>query len=160
MLGYLTWASVLTASDLYIKSGIENTDDSVLPYEVPGTGGRVVLRKNHNPGLVMGLIKKHPTAAKAIPSAVFAAFSVFWLGLMSIKGHVAEKTAATFILSGGAGNLIDRLMRGYVVDWCNIKIGPLKHLVFNLADVFVAVGGFIYVLTLPFGFLARLIMKH
>lgn len=45
------------------------------------------------------------------------------------------------LLSGGVGNLIDRIFRGYVIDY----IDPLfvKFAVFNFADMLVTVGAFI-----------------
>ena len=49
------------------------------------------------------------------------------------------------ILSGGIGNLIDRVFRGFVVDY--IDISPLiKYPVFNIADIFVVVGCIIIVI--------------
>ena len=44
-----------------------------------------------------------------------------------------------FIISGGIGNLIDRIFRGFVVDY--IDINPIfKYPVFNLADIFIVLG--------------------
>lgn len=44
-----------------------------------------------------------------------------------------------FIVAGGIGNLIDRVFRGFVVDY--IDINPLiKYPVFNFADIFVVAG--------------------
>jgi signal peptidase II len=49
----------------------------------------------------------------------------------------------TLILSGGLGNLIDRLARdGRVVDFMNMGIGGLRTGVFNVADVAIMAGLF------------------
>ena len=52
------------------------------------------------------------------------------------------------LLFGGIlGNLIDRIVRGFVIDY--IDISPLiKYPVFNLADIFVVVGCLIVVISL------------
>ena len=50
------------------------------------------------------------------------------------------------ILSGGVGNLIDRLLRGYVVDF--IKLEFINFPVFNLADISVTVGVLILIIVI------------
>jgi signal peptidase II len=53
-------------------------------------------------------------------------------------------------LAGGLGNLIDRLAYGgYVVDFVNIGIGPLRTGVFNVADVGVVVGALMLFTGIP-----------
>lgn len=47
-----------------------------------------------------------------------------------------EIFAVFFILAGAAGNMIDRIRLGYIVDFINIK----DITVFNLADVFIVIG--------------------
>ena len=42
------------------------------------------------------------------------------------------------ILSGGIGNLIDRLFRGYVIDYIDINILDFPN--FNIADISIALG--------------------
>ena len=43
------------------------------------------------------------------------------------------------IIAGGIGNLIDRIFRGYVVDY--IDINPLiKYPMFNIADILIVIG--------------------
>ena len=53
------------------------------------------------------------------------------------------------ILSGGIGNLIDRLFRGYVIDY--IDISPIiKYPMFNIADICVVTGCIIIIGSLIF----------
>ena len=41
-----------------------------------------------------------------------------------------------FILAGGIGNLIDRILNnGLVTDFINVGIGPLRTGIFNVADI-------------------------
>ena len=49
------------------------------------------------------------------------------------------KVFLSFIVAGGISNLIDRIARGYVLEWINIsRIEWLP--MFNIADIFVLVG--------------------
>lgn len=51
----------------------------------------------------------------------------------------SEVAGFTLIFAGAAGNMIDRLRFGYIIDFVNIK----GLLIFNLADVFIAGGALI-----------------
>ena len=49
------------------------------------------------------------------------------------------KVFLSFIIAGGISNLIDRIARGYVLEW--ISVSKIEWLpMFNIADVFVLVG--------------------
>lgn len=49
------------------------------------------------------------------------------------------KIFLSFIISGGISNIIDRIFRGYVLEW--IKIENLNWLpVLNIADIFILIG--------------------
>ena len=47
---------------------------------------------------------------------------------------------AWLVVAGGASNWIDRLVRGSVVDFMNVGIGPLRTGIFNVADVAIMLG--------------------
>ena len=51
----------------------------------------------------------------------------------------------TMICAGGIGNLIDRIFRGYVVDYFDVTIWPFDDFaIFNFADCLVVVGIIIF----------------
>ncbi|MHB1415675.1 MAG: signal peptidase II [Chloroflexota bacterium] len=46
-----------------------------------------------------------------------------------------------FVLGGGVGNWLDRVLNGsQVIDFMNVGIGPVRSGVFNFADLFIEVG--------------------
>lgn len=53
--------------------------------------------------------------------------------------HPLGRTALTLILAGAVGNLIDRALRGFVVDMFHTLF--MEFAVFNVADICVVVGG-------------------
>ena len=55
-----------------------------------------------------------------------------------------QAIAWTLIVSGGMGNLIDRMLRdGVVIDFVSVGFGVVRTAVFNLADLLVFVGVFV-----------------
>lgn len=74
---------------------------------------------------------------------LFVLFSLVVIGfiLYIYKKERRFSLALNFILAGAVGNLVDRLFRGYVVDFVDLGFWP----VFNLADVFIIIGGLILV---------------
>ena len=73
---------------------------------------------------------------------------IYFLLKFLIKNHKnipqLVKIALIMIISGGLSNLIDRIFRGYVVDYIDItKI--FDYPVFNIADISVVIGGVLLV---------------
>lgn len=49
--------------------------------------------------------------------------------------------ALALVVGGGASNLIDRLVNdGYVLDFLNVGIGPVRTGIFNVADMLILTG--------------------
>jgi len=46
----------------------------------------------------------------------------------------------SLVLAGGASNWVDRVVRGSVVDFLNIGVGPLRTGIFNVADMAIMLG--------------------
>lgn len=53
------------------------------------------------------------------------------------KDHFTLPLALSFIIAGGVGNLIDRILAGSVTDMLDISFFPP---IFNVADIFVCLG--------------------
>jgi signal peptidase II len=49
--------------------------------------------------------------------------------------------------AGGASNLVDRVVRGSVIDFMNVGVGPLRTGIFNVADMAILLGVGIFVFT-------------
>ena len=58
--------------------------------------------------------------------------------LITNKDKIISFWPYTFILSGAVGNLIDRVVRGFVIDFIDVCF--LKFPIFNIADIFVTIG--------------------
>jgi len=57
--------------------------------------------------------------------------------------------ALAMILGGGIGNLIDRVSKGFVVDYIDINY-LIKYPIFNLADIFIVIGTIVIIGNLIF----------
>ncbi len=82
------------------------------------------------------------TQILSVFSAVVLIGGIYLLFARKIKSKVML-TSVVMIMGGGLGNLIDRIVYHYVVDY--IKVLFIDFPVFNFADCFVTVGEFILI---------------
>jgi signal peptidase II len=73
-----------------------------------------------------------------VPATALLVFTVFLF--KSAKITKPEVYAYSLILSGGFGNIIDRILHGYVIDFMYIGYGRIGTNIFNIADVVIMVG--------------------
>lgn len=64
---------------------------------------------------------------------------IYYLKKHQIKNTI-NKIAFALVIGGSLGNLIDRIIRGSVVDFIDIKIFSYNFPIFNLADTFITIG--------------------
>ena len=87
--------------------------------------------------------KSGPSSARP-PRAVSRA-AVAVVLLRRIVRHPLGVAAGFLILSGGVGNIIDRVRLGYVVDMFHLEFWP-SYPVFNVADICVVCGAVLAVI--------------
>jgi signal peptidase II len=73
-----------------------------------------------------------------IASAAIAGLT-FWGSTLEPEQHLARK-GLVFVIGGAAGNLIDRLTAGYVLDFVDVYYGNWHFWAFNVADASITVG--------------------
>jgi signal peptidase II len=64
------------------------------------------------------------------------------LFVATLRGRSSGLRLAALVLfvAGGASNWVDRALRGNVVDFLNVGIGPLRTGIFNVADMAIMLG--------------------
>ncbi len=73
-------------------------------------------------------------------SFISVVFSIFLIYLILRRNNlkILELYSYSFILGGTIGNGIDRLLRGFVIDFINLNI--INFPVFNIADISINIG--------------------
>lgn len=99
--------------------------------------GLVELRTVHNYGAAWSSLAGMRWLLVAITGVIIAAVAVILI--RRIVRHPVGVMAGFLILSGGLGNIIDRVRLGYVVDMFHLVFWP-SYPVFNVADICVVCG--------------------
>lgn len=81
---------------------------------------------------------------------IVALFIMFYfLKNKTFKKH--ETIIYSMILSGVLANLVDRIFRGYVIDYLDFKIFNYDFPIFNLADIMIVSGCFCLIISMFVG---------
>ena len=138
---YVLLGAGLFGADQILKQMVERDDPERYPRKARHTGNLLKLYRNHNDGFPFGFLRNYPQIVKMIPLVMTSAAAGVLARVMSEKhATAAERTAWTLITAGGLSNLLDRLRKGYVVDYLSIDRKIVDKVVFNLGDVGVLLG--------------------
>ena len=113
--------------------------------------GFLNLTRVHNTGAAFGLLNATDLPLKTVLLGVVAAGALIGLAIYSAMlplEHWLTRLGLALIIGGAAGNLIDRLMAGYVVDFVDFYWRGWHFWAFNVADAAITVGAALMVLDL------------
>lgn len=98
-----------------------------------------------NKGMAFGMLETHRWLFMSVSTVTIIALAV-----LLYSGYVRQNKLYTvslsLIISGGIGNMIDRVFLGYVIDFIDFRL--IDFAIFNGADSFVCVGAGILILAL------------
>ncbi len=94
-----------------------------------------------NTGAAFSILRDNVTLLIGMTSVVILALGVFYGVSIIKKEHPLMLLSLGMILGGAAGNLIDRIRLGYVVDFFDFRL--INFAVFNVGDSFIVIGAFL-----------------
>ena len=97
-----------------------------------------------NTGMAFGMLKEHRWVFMLVSTILIIGMGIYLYGMKS-ENRLYD-VSLSLILSGGVGNMIDRIFLGYVVDFIDCRF--INFAVFNGADSFVCVGAGLLMLAL------------
>ncbi len=91
----------------------------------------------HNKGAAWSILED-----KRILLLIITVIALFLINKYMNKEKLSnlESTSYGMILGGIVGNLFDRIVFGYVIDFLDFKLFGYNYPIFNLADTFIVIG--------------------
>ncbi len=118
--------------------------ESLAKVFIPGVVG---FTYHENPGAAWGMLQNHRWVFMLTSTVAIIAIMIY-LAKNLKSMHPLSITAFTLIVAGGVGNMVDRVLIGYVVDFINFLF--IDFPVFNFADMCVTVGAALMIVWLLF----------
>lgn len=122
--------------DLVRKSVSENERISLI-------GKHLTLTKVENSGAFLSIGQEWNDIARNFFLIILPSIILFSGLIFIFKSRKINKwmlIGASFVIGGGIGNMIDRILHGSVTDFLHLKIGSFQTGIFNMADVSIMIG--------------------
>jgi len=126
--------------------GGRETQAPVPPGELTVVEGFAQLRYSENVGASFGVLGSAAAGLRRPLLLIAGLLAIGFLTFLFFRAAAdqrREQLAFAFILAGALGNLVDRVFRGYVIDFVQLHwrdVPGLRWPAFNLADVSISVG--------------------
>lgn len=95
----------------------------------------------HNTGAAFSILSNN--VALLISISLIALVLIYYYILRNIKYTKLDIIIYSLLIGGIIGNLIDRVIHGYVIDYLSVKIFNYNFPVFNLADIGIVISVFL-----------------
>jgi signal peptidase II len=105
----------------------------------------------HNRGAIFGTFSQSPSPIVTIALAAASLFALVMVVVYFFRTPASQKgmkLALTLILAGALGNFIDRVLRGFVVDFLEFHVKRAYFPTFNVADSCITLGALVLILIL------------
>jgi signal peptidase II len=109
------------------------------------------LTRVHNTGAAYGFLNGVDFPFKTALLACVATAALIGLGVYAAsleRTQVLTRAGLTLVIGGAAGNLIDRISAGYVLDFVDVYRGDWHFWAFNVADSAITIGVVLMILEL------------
>lgn len=107
----------------------------------------ISIQKVYNTGAAFSMLEGK-VAFLSLLSIVAIIFIIGYILKSNTRLYLLLSLAWSLLLGGTIGNLIDRVVHGYVVDFINLNF--INFPVFNFADIFINIGAFIVIVYIIF----------
>ena len=134
------------AVKLLVRARLERLYDSVTV--IPGF---IDLTRVHNTGTAFGFMNLVDFPFKTVVVALMAATALMALafyGSTLAPDQRLSRVGLALVIGGAAGNLVDRLASGYVLDFVDVYYRNWHFWAFNVADAAISVGVALMILDL------------
>ena len=101
-----------------------------------------------NRGAAFGILQDHQIFFVLITVAAAVILTWIYRRIPQTKKYIPLRISYALIMAGAFGNLIDRVFRGYVIDF--IYFSLIDFPVFNVADIYVVCSGIFLVFCVCF----------
>lgn len=138
----ITLYVLLVLFDQLTKQFMYNISDGNIGYSINILGDFLKFTYVENHGGIFGLFQGSIIAFTII-STLLIIYLLYTETKNFLNTNIINKIGVIFIASGATGNMIDRYLRGFVIDMIDFR--GIWSFVFNVADAYIHIGIYILV---------------